>query len=262
MRHLLHSFLLKHTSIYLYVLRLLKRGSIEKKVFLALIRPGDVVFDVGANEGYFTLLASDLVGSAGEVHAFEPVPPTFKKAEENLRQMQRSNNHRLNLFACSDEAGDVILHVPGEDFGQASLRVQDAGSWRKVQNIETYSSRAIRLDDYINEHQISRMDFMKVDVEGAELHVLRGSQNLINRFHPLLFLEVCESWMRNFQHTPLDLAAFLLEHGYTDFFIAGCKVTRTSDIKKVLAELPETVSFNVVCATSAHAERLVRMNLI
>ncbi|MFC5455676.1 FkbM family methyltransferase [Prosthecobacter fluviatilis] len=262
MRRLLHSLLSRHASLYLYMLRLLKRGTIEKKIFLALIRPGDVVFDVGANEGYFTLLASDLVGSGGKVHAFEPVPPTFRKAEANLLQMQVYNNYCLNLFACSDEAGDVMLHVPEKDFGQASMRVQDAGSWKDVQNIETYCSRAIRLDDYINEHQISRVDFMKIDVEGAELHALRGSQKMIGRFRPMLFLEVCESWMRNFQCAPPDLAAFLLDHGYTDFFIAGNKVERTSDIKRALAELPVTASVNVLCVTAAHAERIERMSLI
>ena len=59
------------------VLRWTGSGCLEKRVYLALVREGDVVFDIGANLGHFTLLFSDLVGRRGEVHAFEPVPPTF-----------------------------------------------------------------------------------------------------------------------------------------------------------------------------------------
>jgi predicted methyltransferase len=69
--------LARRPRLYSELLRTLGRGSLEKRTFLRAIRSGDVVIDVGANEGYFTLLFSDIVGATGEVHAFEPAEPTF-----------------------------------------------------------------------------------------------------------------------------------------------------------------------------------------
>ena len=84
-RRLQHS-LARRQDWYLRMLRWTGRGSLEKRLYLSLIREGDVVFDLGANLGYFTLLFSDLVGRGGEVHAFEPVPPTFARLRETIRR--------------------------------------------------------------------------------------------------------------------------------------------------------------------------------
>ena len=71
--------LARHPLVYERLLRAAGRGSLEKRTFLRLLRLGDVVVDVGANAGYFTLLFSDIVGASGEVHAFEPIAPTFDR---------------------------------------------------------------------------------------------------------------------------------------------------------------------------------------
>ena len=71
--------LARHPRLYSRVIASARPGSVEKKVFLQVIREGDVVVDVGANDGYFTLLFSDIVGANGAVHAFEPVTPTFDR---------------------------------------------------------------------------------------------------------------------------------------------------------------------------------------
>jgi predicted methyltransferase len=97
----LQIWLARHPACYLRLLTWLRRGSLEKKLYLSLVRPGDIVFDIGANQGYFTLLFSDLVGPAGYVHAFEPVPPTFARLRARIEQGQRYRNVRLNSVACS-----------------------------------------------------------------------------------------------------------------------------------------------------------------
>jgi len=88
--------------------------------------------DIGANYGDFTNLFSDIVGSKGEVHAFEPVPSTFLKLIRRIEDEQNYSNVFLNKFALGDKPGTFEIHVPAGDFGQASLKKHSAGSWSKA----------------------------------------------------------------------------------------------------------------------------------
>jgi FkbM family methyltransferase len=94
-----------------------------------LLRLGDLAVDVGANAGYFTLLFSDIVGASGEVHAFEPIAPTFDRLTRMIRSDQQFDNVTLNCAACGDVDGIATMMVPGGDWGQAALVRHDAGSW-------------------------------------------------------------------------------------------------------------------------------------
>ena len=85
--------------VYLATLKILQRGSPEKRLYISILRKGDVVIDAGANVGYFTMLFSDLVGAYGHVHAFEPVPATFSLLSENVRRFPHYANVSLNCAA-------------------------------------------------------------------------------------------------------------------------------------------------------------------
>jgi FkbM family methyltransferase len=216
LRSRLDYLLTRWPALYAAALRRRPARDADKIVFLGLVRRGDVVFDVGANLGYYTLLFSHLAGPRGEVHAFEPVPATFERLAANLERERRSGNVRANRAAVGEKAGSAVLFQPGSDHCQASLAPHGAGSWSAGPAVTEHAAPLITLDGYARERRVSRIDFLKCDVEGAELAVLRGAAGLLERHHPILHLEVCPAWTRDFGYEPGELAAFVAGLGYSD----------------------------------------------
>jgi FkbM family methyltransferase len=241
--------------LYSRILVATRRGLPEKRRYLKLIRRGEVIFDVGANVGYFTLLFSDLVGPKGSVHAFEPVEPTFERVSHRVRSESCYPNVLLNLAACSEKAGVAEIIVPDEDFGQASMRAHQNGSWSSSSAVKTYSAPAIKLDDYVAEKKLNAVDFIKCDAEGAELLVLKGAANVLVKHRPLLSLEVADFWMRDFGYGLAELADFLIACGYSNFAIEE-KLVTARDFPSSLAERARTKSLQVICAGGENAGRI------
>lgn len=206
-------------ALYAGILRLRRARDADKLAFLRLVKPGGVVFDVGANNGYYTVLFSHLAGLRGEVHAFEPVPPTFERLAANLARECRFGNVRAHRTAVGDAVGTAVLFLPGEDHGQASLARHREGSWNADGPVAEHASPLTTLDAYVAECGVGRIDFLKCDVEGAELAVLRGGVDLLERHRPVLHLEVYPAWTRDFGYGPSELAAFLAHLGYRDLIL-------------------------------------------
>jgi FkbM family methyltransferase len=151
------------------------------------ISPGDVVLDIGANVGFYSLILAHR--SRAVVHAFEPVSSTFQRFQQHL-QLNPTSNVIANQLAMGARAGtDEITLTLDEDSGRASLcsGVSDGAS--------TESIDLKRVDDYVDEHSISKVDLIKIDVEGYEGAVVRGARRTIERDHPTLVVELTPSWM-------------------------------------------------------------------
>jgi hypothetical protein len=109
--------------------------------------------------------------------------------------------------------------MPNQDNGQASIAIHDFGSWKNLARLDSFECLAIRLDDYSEKTNINRLDFIKCDVEGAELLALRGATEILKKYKPLVFLEVCNEWTKDFHYSPADIVSFLSSLGYTDFYL-------------------------------------------
>lgn len=158
------------------ILRILN-GTYEREqtaLFQQLLRPGATVLDVGANVGYYTLLASVLAGDAGRVHAFEPEPKNAGFLRDHVR-INRRRNVTVQQAAVSDRAGTARFDFGG---GSGTGHLADTGA------IEV---RTLRLDDYCAEHGLAP-SAIKIDVEGAEVSVLEGARETLARHRPILFL--------------------------------------------------------------------------
>ena len=201
--------------VYLAALKILRRGSPEKRLYISILRKGDVVIDAGANVGYFTMLFSDLVGPYGHVHAFEPVPATFSILSRNLQRFPYYTNVSLNCAALGDNDQRTKIFLPHGDHGQAALVNHRDGSWRNAQ-VAPIDAEMMRLDRYAQ--GLNKIGFLKCDVEGAELLVLRGAESSLRRFRPKVFLEVDERWTSSFGWTPKDVIDFLRSVGYKHFY--------------------------------------------
>lgn len=231
---------------YAWLLARRRRRNVEKMLFLRLLRRGDVVIDAGANEGYYTLLFSHVVGRSGQVHAFEPVPPTFQRLQEHVQRNSFFDNVVANACALGEAADVAELFVPGEDLGQASLIPHQAGSWSAAAVVHRYRCPVTTLDDYWRIHGTAEPAFLKCDVEGAELLVLRGATQLLARSTPLLYLEVCSDWTTDLGYRPAELVEFLKHLGYTNFYLVTPEVHPLTEPMRQINTLKE--SANLLCA--------------
>jgi FkbM family methyltransferase len=228
LRRVVRRLFAKTPRIYHNALRILRQGSIEKHLYLSIVQRGNVVIDIGANVGHFTMLFSDLTGGRGEVHAFEPIPSTFSLLSENIHRFPGYKNVYLNRVALGDKDQATNMLLPRGDHGQASLARHSDGSWSGADNeIVTIEIEMMRLDQYAQ--RLERIDFVKCDVEGAELLVLRGAHLTLRRCRPKLFLEL-DNRVRSFGWTTTDVLECLREIGYSHFYgVDPHLTTLTSD---------------------------------
>jgi len=133
------------------------------------LRSGSVFVDVGANVGYYTLLASKLVGAQGRVYAVEAVPSTASILKANVKLNECRNVRVYNVAAWSSK-GQIVLSVPWSMYGFASV-AKGSG--------ETLMVNATTLDDILKEEGF--VDLIKIDVEGAEYEVLVGAKEVLSR---------------------------------------------------------------------------------
>ena len=153
--------------------QILKRGiwePCEANLFCQLIQPGDTVLDIGANIGYYTSIASRLVGSQGKVYAFEPKRRNFEILEWNATNSDAGNIVCINQ-AIANYTGETTLYLSPENLGHHSF----LGS---INFDETHTIAVTSADEYFLENP-DKIDFVKIDVEGAEQAVLEGMQNIL-----------------------------------------------------------------------------------
>jgi len=174
---------------------------------------GSVFVDVGAHIGYYSLKAAPVVGPGGHVIAVEPNPPTIRELEDNIRASGASAIISVQPVACSDtEATLDLFAAPRRNTGQSSLSKSNAS--QTGQDVATYHVRARPLDDIIHDTGVSRVDVVKIDVEGAEMLVLKGSVNTLARYHPMVIVELIDAQLRSMGSSEAEVRAFMQAHGY------------------------------------------------
>jgi len=186
------------------------------------LRPGMTAFDVGANIGLYTLLFARHVGLSGDVHAFEPDRENLRRLRTNIA-LNESENVRVVPAALYSTPGTVTLNVfPTHLNAWHSLgrpRLPDPfHPGRTAEPIAERSVEATTLDEYCDSHQVDRIDLLKIDVEGAELDVIRGGAALLEakRVGVILF-EVSLPQLRAVGHTPADVFGELGKYGYSSY---------------------------------------------
>ena len=259
MKQFLNFALARKPKLYTNILKVKGNYNLEKIVFLNLVKNGETVIDIGANRGYYTLLFSHLVGNSGQVHAFEPVPPTFKKLSQTIDNQARYKNWQLNQKAVGNSQETITIYMPGNDDGQASMTTHQSASWSRSESITKYECEMITLDDYAHSNLNQGLDFIKCDVEGAELLALKGAIKTIKTYLPLIYLEVCNDWTKNFDYTPSDLVKFLQSIGYNKFWLISNRVNLLEHPQEQLKPENFTESANLLCTISTHHQDRVSL---
>jgi FkbM family methyltransferase len=148
----------------------------ELKFVEHYLRLGMVVFDIGAHHGLYSVLVAKCVGKKGRVRTFEPSPRERKYLKQNLR-INHCHNVTVESFALGRSAGRAELFlVEGTEDCCHSLRQPSVAETSRSVLVEMQS-----LDEYLQKQKIEKVDFIKLDVEGGELEVLRGAGGCCNR---------------------------------------------------------------------------------
>ncbi len=185
----------------------------EAEMMLKLVPKNAIIFDIGANIGWFSFLfaAND---STAHVYSFEPVPSTYEQLVLN-HSLNGFDNITLNNFGFSDQEDELIFYFYPEGSGNASsVNVSDRADVTEVR------CRVKILDEYFRSLS-EKIDFIKCDVEGAELLVFKGAEKTLAEYKPIVFSEILRKWSAKFNYHPNDIISFFKELNYKCFVVKG-----------------------------------------
>jgi FkbM family methyltransferase len=200
------------------------------RMVLEYLKPGMTFFDLGAHFGYYTLLASFIVGKKGEVHSFEPTPSSFNILEANALNKV---NVVLNNCAVFSKKKTIFIN----DYGTKYSAFNSIYKPRLPSDInlkaQKYRAKSTSIDDYVKSEGIIP-NFIKIDAESSEYEILLGMERTINNFYPIISIEVGDLGVKDAPKSK-DLINFLVRKGYQPYeFIKG----------SILPHIPKNSHYN------------------
>lgn len=208
------------------------------------VKEGDVVMDIGANIGAHSLAMGKSAGSSGRVYAIEATEYAYSKLQANIALNPELSDQvaavHCILTASDDKTGSVEIHSSWPFESEADRHSSHQGVTKSVG-----AAPAISLDTLVAAHQITRLDFIKIDVDGHEWDVLSGGRQTFERMRPVIVMEIAPDY-----HDPehakgfLNIHRFLSELGYTFHDFDGAELPQQA--KALAATIPDGASKNVV----------------
>ena len=207
-----------HAEVFGYKIKLDLADYIQRSIYLgtfepresaqirAYLKPGMTFVDVGANVGYYTLLAASLVGRGGRVLAFEPSPYAFDRLAETIKRNNLSQVCAVQS-GLGDASGEAQLFSPLSGNHSPSMVSNGVGSPINVP--------VRRLDDWLAEHEVDRVDLMKIDIEGFEPNVIKGAAECVRQGRLRAILcEFNKYWLEMNGSSPSQLYHLLTRSGF------------------------------------------------
>lgn len=186
----------------------------EKKdsdMIFRLVSNGDRILDIGANIGWYSINLAKRFPQC-KILAFEPIPKTFSQLEKNISINSVSNIETYN-HGFSNETKDLIFYYyPTGSENASSAKLAD------VEGVQEIKCRVKTLDDFMSSDNAS-VDFIKCDVEGAELFVFQGGVETLKKCKPIIFTEMLRKWSAKFNYHPNEIIKLLGDIGYKCFSV-------------------------------------------
>ena len=244
----LRSFDLLEISLFLAAPKEPEFERDDRAIFRALVKPGDMVFDIGANIGYHLVLFSSLAGETGLVFGFEPQPVLLANLRRTVNGLP---NTRLLECALSDAPGEITFHIPDHGYHMLASMGDPGVASRKV------ACQALRLDDLWMSRAIPLPDFIKIDVEGAEPLVFRGGEEMLNREDaPIIFFEQWQEAARRIGFSGTAAADFLCSLQRAEFSLFEASGAKLRPLTSNNVE-----KGNLLAVPKSRLSRLVDANL-
>jgi len=161
---------------------------LSTKLLSPLLKKDMYCLDVGSNIGYYVCLESNAIGNNGKVISIEPSPINFKYLKKNV-ELQNTSNIEIHNFACGNENNEIEFYV------------SDRSNWSRVATdkfidappdviVQTIKVPMKTIDSFIEEKSLPRLDFIRMDVEGFEVNILEGMHQTLEKFQPMLHMEI------------------------------------------------------------------------
>jgi len=216
----------------------------EETDFLkSVINPGDIFVDVGANIGYFTMLAANLVGASGHIFAVEPDPINAAILRWNVQSLRAPRKVTIVEAAVSDVNGIFNLYISPVNFADHRLFPTNNDPMDNGQDRKSIPVKTMTLDEIIPYDQ--RVDIVKVDVQGSELAALKGMQRIIRRWSPTILLELWPYGLKEAGDNPRELPTMLVNLGY-DLYKLSQPLESVSSLEDEIVSFQWWQNLNIV----------------
>lgn len=200
----------------------------EMDIIDHFVPEGSTVLDIGANLGKYTHALSRIVGLSGTVLAFEPIPEAYEMLSYACKKLSWSNVVIYNL-ALSDENSKHQMSVPLDNNGLEILGLAYLEGRKKSDMVHTtYFVETRCLDDMGLD--LKKLDFIKCDVEGAELKVFKGAERTIRKFKPIIMAEIEDRHLIKHGLTASDVVRHLSWVGYESYYCDGDRMISCTEV--------------------------------
>ncbi len=192
------------------------------RILAEYIKSDDVVIEAGANMGSETLLISRLA-TTGHVYGFEPNPYVFERLKINV-SINELKNVEVYDQALGEKDCTVQFNIYPKDFCNSGMssKYMETSQTRKIEVIQK------TLDSFVMEHNLPKIDFIKMDIQGAEMDMLTGAQNTISTHKPTIFTEACRPY-----NDTIALYGILKGYGYEVCLICEKNITPMNSVAEI-----------------------------
>lgn len=198
-----------HHRGYLWSLREQKREAYMSTIFREVVKPGMVVCDIGSYIGYYALLAGIRVGDLGRVFAFEPDPHSFAYLRRNIELNRLQGTVLPFKIAVTDQSGFASFYLHEGDRSRSSIFWQD-------DEVRRIMVECTSLDEFLYRREVKSVDVIEMDIEGGELHALRGMQRTLSQSPKVvMFLECNPKALRAAGGSADELLYVIRQLGFT-----------------------------------------------
>jgi FkbM family methyltransferase len=184
----------------------------DSQMIFNIVGPDSHIIDIGANVGWYTIHVAAML-KRGSIRCFEPVPETHRKLKANI-EINQLSNIIVNNIALSEKRQKLTFYFDPKQSGSSSAR-----NITESATIEKLELDSITFDDYVTENKLSQIDFVKCDVEGAELFVFQGAMKSLEKFKPIVFTELLRKWAAKFGYHPNDIMSIFHSLGYSAYYV-------------------------------------------
>jgi FkbM family methyltransferase len=216
-------------------------GKNDRKLFSCLIKDGMRVVDVGANIGLYSFLFSTLIGAKGSIVSFEPEPGLFGALQHNCKV---NNIQNISLYECAigNDNGEIA-------FQRSALNSGDNRIGNMNHDNGSCKVRLARLDDAVPDQHV---DFVKIDVQGHELSVFTGMQNILaSNPNVTVYFEFWPDGMRQAGSSPQDALDYLKARGLRIYQPRDGQIEEILDFKRLIDSLQRSSFTNLIATKNA-----------
>ncbi len=180
-----------------------------------VVKPGDVVVDVGAQIGYITLAMATLAPGKVTVHAFEPEPLNIQRLRHNIA-LNPGVDVRVVEKAVSDSNGAIRLYL-SKDHNAGTHSTISGGTNVSDDYVEI---PAVTLDTYVRDQNITALRLVKIDVEGGEYEVIKGAHETLASLRPIVLMELSDALQESRGFSTVEFKKLMKQFGYSAYTIA------------------------------------------